>query len=318
MECNEAKKPQVLYMILTGRKLADIAAELDISVRSIQRWLEEPEFADAVREEHQAACRIAIAQARTEMACDLEEGQRSRSLLVQIRNDEKAPIHARIRCAALLMARADRWTNQLDKEAARETSRESAAAAPRAQKSRQKMTDHDTAAASVQKPRQKTTESDTLAPKKTKIAPVQPIADSAESIVASLMPSETAETLQNTTKSDTNGHARQSAIHNPKSAMPPPPSQPLQNLAFSPLVVQERERAMARLKGELQKLDQLEQEVIEGARSRNIGDTDALREFKGQIAASRAKLIETIVAIDESSPQDFANAFKKNGATRAS
>jgi len=242
MENNEAKKPQALYMILTGRKLGEIATALDVSVRSIQRWLEEPDFADAVREEHQAARRIAIAQARTEMASDLEEGQCSRSLLVQIRNDENAPIHARIRCAALLIGRADRWTREFDKEAVKE-------AAPLAQKVRQKMTNHDTAAETAQKPRQNTTENDMTArsdvPKcsilshsvlcdsaplrepaqkprqkttdhdtRTKteqkitvplpvFEPVQAIADSAESIVANLAERQAGAARHITTKSDT-------------------------------------------------------------------------------------------------------------------
>src|SRR5205807_1203501 len=114
----------------------------------------------------------------------------------------KTPIHARIRCAALLIARADRWTHQLDKQADRE---ELDAHGPEAHatppKPRQKTTNHDTPAAhatsSVQKPRQKTTHPDTRTQVEKKIAvpppvfePVQAIADNAESIVASLAGSE--------------------------------------------------------------------------------------------------------------------------------
>src|SRR5262249_48729603 len=65
------------------------------------------EFIDAINEANAASRQLAIAQNAQELTEDLDEARESRRLLIKIRNDENAPIHARIRCAALLAARRD-------------------------------------------------------------------------------------------------------------------------------------------------------------------------------------------------------------------
>src|SRR5262249_3336735 len=111
---------------------------------------------------------------------------------------------------------------------------------------------------------------------------------------------------QTTTKDDTqssntntpNDLAVQSEIRNPKSAMEQPPSQPLQNVAFStpteaeqaakPTPVAEKARMLAKFQKELQDLNNLEQRAEDA--ERHGFKSDQMATFRAESAKVRAKL----------------------------
>jgi hypothetical protein len=115
METLDARKQQALFMMLGGEKYTVIAQALNVSTRTLRRWVQEPQFAAELKDESEAVGNIMRAQSAALSGANVESGFAALKLLNRVLKSEGALLSDRMRAAGQLLNHSYKWAVQIQK-----------------------------------------------------------------------------------------------------------------------------------------------------------------------------------------------------------
>lgn len=104
------RQEEAIVALLSQRSVEEAARTADVGVRTLYRWLKEPEFDAAYREARRAAYSQAVARLQQASGTAV-------AVLVKVMIEPGAPASARVRAAECILERAHRGIELEDLEA---------------------------------------------------------------------------------------------------------------------------------------------------------------------------------------------------------